>query len=136
MGVASPVYHLFGFISMTPVLWIFFLAQTVLVLVALRLCFVPIKNARRGQRLMLANGLAIPLTFVISAASYVAGMIESFGASAEASESDKARILATGISTMMNVMWLWIPFAIIVGVLLGVQIARHREAASVKFDQR
>src|SRR6188768_1261917 len=117
MGIALPAYHLFGFVSMTPVLWIFFLAQTALLLVALRLCFVKVKNARRGQLLMLANGLAIPLTFVISGLSYAAGMAESFAATADAPPSDKARILATGISTMINVMWLWIPFAIILGIL-------------------
>lgn len=134
MSLASPVYHLFGFISMTPVLWIFFLAQAALVLVAFRLCLVPIKTARRGQRLILANTLAIPLTLVISALSYIAGMLQSFSvvSDADVPPSEKAALLASGITTTMNVAWLWIPFAILLGMLLAVQTARHREATQLR----
>jgi hypothetical protein len=121
-------------IRTTPVLQIFFLVQTALVLFSLRLCFVPIKNARRGNRLLLVNGLAIPLTFVISVLSYLAGMAQSFSATAHAEVSEKARIMASGISTMINLMWLWIPFALILGILFGVQVARQREAASSRVD--
>ena len=132
MSMALAVYRLFGLISMTPVLWLFFLAQTALVLLGLRLCLLPIKDARRGQRLMLANGLAIPLTFAISALSYVASMYQAFRATTDAPPNDKALMLAEGISNTMHLMWLWIPFAVILGILFGVQIARQREAASLR----
>ena len=129
MSMASTV-RLFGFISLTPMVWIFFGAQTALLLVALRLCLVPIKTARRGQRLILANALAIPLTFVISALSYAAGMLQTFNTidNPEVLPGDKAAVLADGISSTIDLMWHWIPFAVILSGLLVAQIARHREA--------
>jgi len=134
MRSAPPVFHLFGFISMTPVLWTFFVAQTALVLVSLRLCLVPIGNARRGRRLIIANTLAVPFTFAISALSYVAGMVESFAEIDHLPPSEKAAVLANSISTTMNVMWLWLPFAVIHGVLLAVQVARYREAVQSRAE--
>jgi len=134
MSSAPPVFHLFGFITMTPALWTFFVAQTALLLVALRLCLVPVKTARRGRRLVIANTLAVPLTFAISALSYVAGMVESFADIDHLPPSERAAALASGISTTMNVMWLWFPFAVILGVLLAVQVARYRETAQSRSE--
>ena len=61
-------------------------------------------------------------------------MLESFSVvgDADVPPSEKAAILASGITTTMNVAWLWIPFAILLGVLLAVQTARHREAAQLR----
>jgi len=129
MSSPPPVYHLFGFISMTPVLWLFLAAQSALVVVAFRLCLVPIKTPRRGRNLVFSNALALPLALVLSVATYMAAMLEAFSSAAAASPNEKAAILASGISTTVNVMWLWIPFVVILCVPLAIQIARHREAA-------
>ena len=129
MPLASSALR-FGSLTMTPTLWVFFGAQGALVLVAIRLCLMPIATARRGRHLIVASALAVPATFVISAASYLFGMLQSFESISDTDvlPADKAAVLASGISTTMDVMWLWIPFAVILVALLMAQVARHREA--------
>jgi hypothetical protein len=113
-------YHLLGLISMTPALWVFLFAQVAMLLFALALCVVRVTTAVASGRLVLGNTVALVLSVVVSVLTVLAGFLQSFAASGP--DNEKAAQLASGILTVMNGLLMAVPFAVLAGGLLALQV--------------
>jgi hypothetical protein len=116
-------YQLFGFISMTPTLWVFLVAQLTIVVFALLLCFLSATTAGGSRRLVLGNTIALITSIVVSVFTVLAGFLESFAA--HGPDNEKAAQLASGILTVMNGFLMAVPFAVILGLVLSFQVTRR-----------
>ena len=120
--------RLFGVISMTPALWSFLFVQLFIMLVALALCFVPMRTPLAAKRLLRLGTGALVVSVVVPALTYAYGFLLSFAA--EGPPDVRAAQLATAILTMIHVRWMWIPFAVVIGISLKIQETRRRKVPS------
>jgi hypothetical protein len=118
--------QLFGVISMTPALWSFVFVQLFIAIVAFALCVLPMRTPRAAKWLSRAGTGALFLSVAVSALTYASGLLLSFAA--EGPPDVRAAQLATGILTMMHARWMWVPFAIAIGISLKLQELRRRKA--------
>jgi hypothetical protein len=124
-------YHLLGLVSMTPALWVFLFAQLAILVLALALCVLRVTTLVASGRLVLGNSIALGLSVVVSALTVLAGFLESF--SADGPDNEKAAELASGILTVMNGVLMAVPFAVLAGGLLGLQLGlRSRDSGGAQ----
>ena len=111
---------------MTSALWSCLFLQLFITLVAFALCVWPMRTQVAARWLSRAGTGALVSAIAVSVLTYVSGLLLSFAA--EGPPDVRAAQLATGILTMMHARWMWVPFAVAIGVSLKIQERRRGEA--------
>jgi hypothetical protein len=110
---------------MTRALWLLLGVEVLLNLGAVLACFVssPSKRVGRHSAIICAVPAAAALAFGF-------GLTQNFDASGSASQ--RAAEMASGQLTMMNALWIWVPFMVVptIAMVLSLLIKRSGSNAS------